>query len=79
MEAKVRDFIEKCLVSNDEEQKICEAIVAAGARDGITQLNECYVDGMPLQQSLDVLSEIREVAMLYTGSDNTVFSSVSTI
>jgi hypothetical protein len=51
------------LVSSEDETAICARMVAAGARDGITKKQELMVDGFPLSQSLQVLEDIRSVAL----------------
>lgn len=50
-----------CLPSEEQEVEICRGMVAAGARDGITGVNGLYVDGMPLQKSIDVLNDIKGI------------------
>ena len=40
--------------------------VDAGARDGMTAKNECYVDGMPLSESLCVLRELKAIVLSNT-------------
>lgn len=39
-----------------------EAMVAAGARDGISGERKAWVDGMPVEASLATLEEIRALA-----------------
>lgn len=46
----------------DVEKAICNRLVAAGARDGITGKQEDFVDGMPLAESLLVLQQLRDIA-----------------
>ena len=64
--------VDSCLSSSEEQLKACEALVAAGARDGITKEQKIWVDGFPLQTSLDVLEElnaiVREATELLQGS-----------
>lgn len=62
-ETLLRRFITTFLPSDAVETRICERMVMAGARDGITGKNECYVDGMPLAKSLEVLGELRQIAL----------------
>ena len=57
-----REVVERLLVSSATERAVVEGIVAAGARDGITGERRAWVDGMPLETSLAVLEEIREIA-----------------
>ncbi len=40
---------------------MCERMVLAGARDGITGENAAKVDGMPLETSLQILRTIRDI------------------
>ena len=58
-----RDLVLACVPKPEDEQRMCERIVAAGARDGISGRNECMVDGMPLEASLVVLRDLRDIAM----------------
>lgn len=51
------------LVSREVETLICERMVEAGARDGISKEQKCMVDGFPLSTSLDVLDDIRRLAL----------------
>jgi hypothetical protein len=46
-----------------EETATMRAIVAAGARDGLTGMLEPTVDGLPLAESLSVLEELRRLQM----------------
>jgi len=55
-------LIDKCLPSDELETKMCSRLVEAGARDGISGQQSNFVDGMPLETSLQVLSELREIA-----------------
>jgi D-glutamate cyclase len=57
------EWLERSLPSEEEQRGGCVAMVAAGARDGITKTQELFVDGMPLETSLAVLKEIREIAV----------------
>lgn len=50
-----------CLPSKEEEIAKCQAIVAAGARDGVSGQLELSIDGMPLSVSLEVLRRLREL------------------
>lgn len=49
------------LPSEGEERAVADAMIASGARDGITGALDGSVDGMPLTTHLDVLSQIRDV------------------
>jgi D-glutamate cyclase len=52
-------IINKLYPTVDEEIQICEKMVAAGARDGVTGNLELSVDGMPLEVSLNILCKIK--------------------
>mmetsp|Transcript_22919 Transcript_22919/g.55476 ORF Transcript_22919/g.55476 Transcript_22919/m.55476 type:complete len:293 (+) Transcript_22919:34-912(+) len=52
------------LLTSDEETAVVSAVVDAGARDGPTGQEGLFVDGMPLQTSLDVLEDLRTAAAL---------------
>ncbi len=55
--------LDACLPSEATELHMCERLVAAGARDGVTGKLEAWVDGMPMQESLDILSGIKQLAL----------------
>jgi hypothetical protein len=57
------EWLQNSLPSEEEQRQGCVALVAAGARDGITKTQELFIDGMPLETSLLVLREIREIAL----------------
>ena len=57
----VRESINKLLPTTEEEVQKCSAIVAAGARDGLTAKQEMMVDGMPFEESIRVLDELRAI------------------
>ena len=57
------EWLQNSLPSEEEQRQGCVALVAAGARDGITKTQELFVDGMPLETSLLVLRDIREIAL----------------
>ena len=61
-ERHLEQLLQVCLPSADDESRMCERIVQAGARDGLTGASACMVDGMPLQASLDVLRELGAIA-----------------
>lgn len=56
------EWVERLVVTEAQDQKVLEAIVAAGARDGITGERKAWVDGMPGATSLAMLRELREMA-----------------
>lgn len=57
------EWVKRLVVTEAQEQKVLEAIVAAGARDGITGEGKAWVDGMPVEVSLAMLRELRGIAM----------------
>ena len=59
----VTQTLEKFLPSDQDEINMCERMVAAGARDGVTGQMVCSVDGMPLSESLRVLGEMRCIVL----------------
>lgn len=56
------EWVKRLVVSEAQEQEVLEAIVAVGARDGITGECKTWVDGMPAEASLAMLRELREIA-----------------
>lgn len=62
-ETENSEWLQNALPSQEEQRQACAALVAAGARDGITKNQELFVDGMPLETSLLVLKDIREIAL----------------
>lgn len=58
----VHDVINSLLPTNEEEMAKCQAIVEAGARDGLTAKQEMMVDGMPFDESIRVMNELRSIA-----------------
>jgi hypothetical protein len=62
----VSELLHKCLPSHEQELSMCRALVDAGARDGVSAQAALSVDGMPLQKSLDILNEIREISLAAT-------------
>jgi hypothetical protein len=62
-EERRRAAVSACLVTSEQEARICEALVGAGARDGISRAQELSVDGMPLASSLTVLEDLRRLAL----------------
>lgn len=67
-QSAISTLLAACLPDDATETAICEAMVAAGARDGISGELALCVDGMPLQRSLDILNEIRRTAATSTQS-----------
>lgn len=62
-ESTAADWIQKCLPTSLDETALLERCVKAGCRDGVSGKMESTVDGMSLQTSLDILEEIRRVAL----------------
>jgi D-glutamate cyclase len=60
-----REIVDLIVSSIDEQIAICQSMVDAGARDGISAKCELSVDGMPLDVSLDVLKILRELVITY--------------
>ena len=59
----ITEALNECLPSDELETVMCQRMIDAGARDGITGKNELFIDGMPLQTSLDVLNELKQMAL----------------
>lgn len=51
-----------CLPSAEEETYKCKAVVDAGARDGVSGKLDLFVDGMPLETSLQIIQRLRNIA-----------------
>ncbi len=60
-EERIRRWVERLVVTEAQDAALLEAIVAAGARDGLTGERQAWVDGMPGQQSLEMLRELRQI------------------
>ena len=59
-----QEWMMKCLVTEEADLKILKECMAAGCRDGINQrLDEPYVDGMPVEKSLECLRGIWGAAL----------------
>lgn len=56
-------LVAQCVPSNDDEMAMCQRLVAAGARCGVTRSADPMVDGMPMSESLRVLDELRAAAL----------------
>lgn len=50
------------LPTEEEERRLADAMIASGARDGITGEMDGSVDGMPLERHLEVLASLRNAA-----------------
>lgn len=57
-----REWIEKCLPTEEDEVALLDRCVKAGCRDGVSGKMESTVDGMPLETSLECLRKIRDAA-----------------
>jgi hypothetical protein len=52
--------------TDQSESIICQTMVESGARDGVTGSNEMSVDGMPWEDSLSVIHDLKQIArMMY--------------
>lgn len=61
--SSIKDWVNKCLPTEDEEVALLNRSVAAGCRDGVTGKIEATVDGFPLETSLQCLRDIRAAAL----------------
>jgi D-glutamate cyclase len=61
--SSIKDWVNNCLPTEEEEVALLNRGVAAGIRDGISGKMEATVDGFPLATSLQVLRDIRTVAL----------------
>lgn len=52
-----------CLPSAEEELSKCRRIVEAGARDGVSGQLDLFVDGMPIAQSVEIISRLRHALL----------------
>lgn len=59
---QIAEQITLCSPSAEEETFKCQAIVNAGARDGVSGKLDLFVDGMPLENSLEILQRLRNIA-----------------
>lgn len=62
-EDNFKKILQKLIPTEEEQLESCKSLVAAGARDGILKTQDLFVDGMPIESSLLVLREIREIAL----------------
>lgn len=62
-ESTLAENVARCLVSSATETEICARMVDGGARDGISKKQELSIDGMTLGKSLEVLEDLRKIAM----------------
>ena len=59
----VQEWIYRCLPTEQDEVDLLDRCVQAGSRDGVTGKMEATVDGLPLEQSLQCLRDIRAAAL----------------
>ena len=64
----VKQSVDACMPSAEQEQRICQGAVAAGAGDGISGERKEWVDGMPLSTSLEVLQNVKDIAIYSEGN-----------
>jgi len=55
------EAINKCLPSTKIEKNILKRLIESGARDGLTGKQEMMVDGMPINESIKVLDDIKYI------------------
>lgn len=55
-----KEWVEKCVPSEEEEVALLQRCVEKGCRDGVSGKVEATVDGMPLETSLKCLRDIRQ-------------------
>jgi hypothetical protein len=58
--AIILKWIDRCIPTDTEERTLLEQCVAVGCRDGVTGRLELSVDGMPLEESMQCMKDIRE-------------------
>ena len=56
---EVEAQLNACLPSAEEELSKCKHIVQAGARDGVSGRLDMFVDGMPIEDSVNILKRLR--------------------
>jgi D-glutamate cyclase len=59
----IKEWVNKCLPTEEDEIALMHRGVAAGMRDGVTGNMEATVDGFPLETSLQCLRDIRAAAL----------------
>jgi len=57
----VEEAISKCLPSSNVEKNILRRLVESGARDGLTGQQAMMVDGMPFEDSVRVLNDLKVI------------------
>lgn len=56
-----QEAVLKCLPSSEIENNIMSRLVNSGARDGLTGRQEMMVDGMPFEESIKVLNDLKVI------------------
>ncbi|KAG7343180.1 protein of unknown function DUF4392 containing protein [Nitzschia inconspicua] len=59
----IKQWIDWCLPTTEEEVTLLRRCVAAGCRDGVSGQMEATVDGMPLETSMKCLEDLRFAAI----------------
>lgn len=59
----LKDWINKCVPTEQEEISLLQRCVDVGCRDGVSGKVEATVDGMPLETSMQCLRDIREASL----------------
>ena len=57
----VKEWVTKCLPTEEQEISLLKRCVDKGCRDGVSGKVEATVDGMPLERSLQCLRDIRNI------------------
>ena len=60
----IKEWIDKCVPTEEDEIELLNKCVDAGCRDGVSGQMEATVDGMPLETSLQCLRDLRQAALL---------------
>ena len=63
LKERVREWVEKCVPTEEEEVALLERCVVKGCRDGVSGNVEATVDGMPLETSMKCLRDIRTTSL----------------
>ncbi len=62
VQSNKKDAISSCMLCSDDLHAMCGAMIASGARDGVTGEAELKIDGMPLSLSVNIFEEILRLA-----------------
>ena len=60
---RIREWVEKCVPTEEDEVALLQRCVAVGCRDGVSGKVEATVDGMPLKTSMKCLRDLRETSL----------------